>query len=175
MIRYRHALSALSLIICFATAARGAPSPVATPIRSVLESSVATPLRPSPASPTATLAVSPSPVSSASPAAALPVATNRASVISYLGQVIGWYRVAIAELAVRDPNDILYAADHRQLADSVLHLGFDYARAQAVLLKAMGSDKQLQPMNAQSAVAGDLVARRATAEIEVAGFTAKVD
>jgi len=175
MIRYRHALRALALIICFVTTAWGAPFPVAAPIHSASASTIATPQRPSPASPTVTPVVSPTPVSTASPAIAIPVATTRASVISYLGQVIGWYRVAIGELAMPDPSDVLYAADHRQLADEVLHLGFDYARALAALLKAIGSDHRTQPLNAQSTGVGELAKRRAAAQAEVAGFTDKVN
>ncbi len=76
---------------------------------------------------------------------------------------------------MRDPSDVLYAADHRQLADEVLHLGFDYARAQAALLKALGNDNRPQPPNTPPAGGGDLVARRAAAELEVAGFTEKVN
>lgn len=175
MIRYRHALRALALIICFVTTARGAPSPVAAQIHSASAATVAAPQRPSLASPTVTPAVSPTPVSTASPAIAISVATTRASVISYLGQVIGWYRVAIGELAMPDPSDVLYAADHRQLADEVLHLGFDYARALAALLKAIGSDHRTQPLNAQSTDGGELDKRRAAAQAEVAGFTDKVN
>jgi small-conductance mechanosensitive channel len=101
------------------------------------------------------------------------VGTTRASVISYLGQVIGWYRVATGELSLNDPSDILYATDDRQLADEVLHLAFDYARAQAALLKANGGDA-LQPVNAKSASSGELVVRQGTAQAEVVGFADKV-
>jgi small-conductance mechanosensitive channel len=100
--------------------------------------------------------------------------TTRASVISFLGQILAWYRVTTGELTARDPTDILYAADHRQLADEVLHLAFDYARAQAALLKATGGDHAPSAV-AQSAGNGDdLIARRASAQAEVAGFAAKV-
>ncbi len=161
MIRYRHALSAIALTICFATVASGAPSPVATPMRLA------------PASPAVAPAIAPSPMPTASPAGAISVSATRASVISFLGQVIGWYRVATGELTARDPADILYAADNRQLADEVLHLAFDYARAQAALLKSSAGDNP-QSVDAESAGSGDLAARRASAQAEVAGFADKV-
>jgi small-conductance mechanosensitive channel len=176
MLRYLNALTALALIVCLiiiVSTASGAPSPAATPIGSTPASRAAVP--PSPAAPVVGPAAAPTPLSAAAPAVAIPAATNRASVISYLGQVIGWYRVAIGELAVRDPSDVLYAADHRQLADEVLHLGFDYARAQAAVLKAAGIDSRPQPPNSPSAGGGDLVARRAAAQVEVTGFTQKVN
>ena len=76
---------------------------------------------------------------------------------------------------MRDPSDVLYAADHRQLAEEVLHLGFDYARAQAAVLKASAGDNRAQPSKPVTAHGSDLDARRAAAELEVAGFTEKVN
>jgi small-conductance mechanosensitive channel len=106
------------------------------------------------------------------PAAAPTPASIRASVLSYLGQVIAWYRtVALEEQTVRDPAEILYVADNRQMADEVLHLAFDYARAQAALIKATAGDR---PQVVDNAANDDLIARRAAAQTEVAGFTAKV-
>jgi small-conductance mechanosensitive channel len=168
MIRYRHAFSAIALTICFGmntlivSRASAAPFPGTPPILSA------------PSSPAVAHAVSPTPASTASPAVATPLSATRVSVISFLGQIIAWYRVATGELAARDPSDILYAADNRQLADEALHLAFDYARAQAALLKATGGDHP-QSAVAQSAGSGDdLAARRASAQTEVAGFADKV-
>jgi small-conductance mechanosensitive channel len=97
----------------------------------------------------------------------------RASVVSLLGQVIAWYRVATGELTVRDPTDFLYATDDRQLADQVLHLAFNYARAQAALLKTSGSD-DAQTAHAKSPAGADLAARLAAAKAEVAGFSNRI-
>ena len=168
MIRYRHAWSAIALTICFATntlivsRASAAPSPAATPISSA------------PSSPVVAPAVSPTPASTVSPAVAAPVNATRASVISFLGQVIAWYRVATGDLTARDPTDILYAADNRQLADEVLRLTFDYARAQVALLKAAGGDHPQSAVAKAAGSGGDLVVRRASAQAEVAGFADKV-
>jgi len=116
--------------------------------------------------------VSPSPVPTSARAVAVSGNATRASVISFLGQVIGWYRVATGDLTVRDPTDILYAADDRQLAGEVLHLAFDYARAQAALLKVSGDDNP--QAGTEAAGSTDLSARLASAKVAVAGFANKV-
>jgi len=64
-------------------------------------------------------------------------AVDRAAVISYLGQLISWYRhLAVEERLATDPAEILYVADDRQNAGQVLDLGFTYAQAAAKLLNA---------------------------------------
>ena len=157
MIRYRHIVSAIALVICLAATTSGAPA--------------ASPMRSAAPSPTGLPSISPSPT--ASPAA-IPLRSSRASVLSYLGQVIAWYRiVALEEQTARDPADILYVADNRQMADEVLHLAFDYARAQAALIKATAGDHP-HSVDENVAAGSDLVARRAAAQAEVTGFTAKI-
>lgn len=162
----------VTLAVIVSTAS-GAPSPAATPI-GLAPASPAT-LPPSAPASSVAPALSPPPRAAALPPPVTPVTATRASVISYLGQVIGWYRVAIGELTVRDPSDVLYAADHRQLADEVLHLAFDYARDEAAVLKANSSGNRAQPLHPPPAGAGDLDARRAAAQAEVATFTQKVN
>jgi small-conductance mechanosensitive channel len=102
----------------------------------------------------------------------IPESTIRTSVISFLGQVVGWYRVATGDLAVRDPTDILYAADDRQLAGEVLHLAFEYARAQAALLKATGADNN--PQTSETTESRVLAARLTSAKAAATGFANKV-
>ena len=66
---------------------------------------------------------------------------DRDAIISYLGQLIGWYRhLDVEERLAREPADTLFVADDRQMANQIIDLGFDYAHAQATLLKQMGSD-----------------------------------
>ena len=60
------------------------------------------------------------------------------AVISYLSDVIGWRRRLGDEIrAARDPVEILFVSDDRQMADEVVKLAFAYARAEAVLLKSI--------------------------------------
>jgi hypothetical protein len=55
--------------------------------------------------------------------------------IRYLEQTIDWYRhLSVEEQLVTDPRDVLFLNDDRQLANQVLGLSFDFARADARLL-----------------------------------------
>jgi small-conductance mechanosensitive channel len=115
----------------------------------------------------------PSPKATASPAPT-PAQSGRASILGYLGQAIGWYRfIALEEQTASDPADIIYAADNRQMADEILHLAFDYARAEAALIKATPGD-QAHPVNENTAANSDLLQRLAAAQANVTGLTAKV-
>src|SRR5439155_22035696 len=56
-------------------------------------------------------------------------------VTAFLNQTIGWYRQLSAQQELVDePNDAIYLNENRQLAEQVVRLSFDYARAQAQLL-----------------------------------------
>jgi len=53
-------------------------------------------------------------------------------IISFLNQTIVWSRQLTAEQQlVNEPSDALFLNDSRQLADRVVKLAFDYARARA--------------------------------------------
>ncbi len=175
MIRYSHILSAIALLVCFAATTVAAPTPIASAVPTASPGSTASPVPTSFPSQTVAPSISPSPSATAAPApAAAPTpASIRASVLSYLGQVIAWYRtVALEEQMVQDPVEILYVADNRQMAEDVRHLAFDYARAQAALIKAtQGDHPQAVDANATN---GDLDARRAAKQTEVASLTAKI-
>ena len=57
--------------------------------------------------------------------------------IAFLSRMIGWYRhISVEERLVTDPAEMLFVADDRQMADQVLNLSFEYAKAQAALLAA---------------------------------------
>jgi small-conductance mechanosensitive channel len=178
MIRCRNILSAIALVICLAATAIAAPTPTASPspVKSAAPSNAAgtAPAVRASASP-AHAAASPSPTPNAVPSpAATPVMSSRASMLSYLGQVIAWYRmVALEEQAASDPVDILYTSDNRQMADEILRLAFDYARAQAALIAATASDHP-QSDDRPAAPGSDLAARRASAQLEVKGFAARI-
>lgn len=57
------------------------------------------------------------------------------AVISYLSDVINWYRhLGVEAQLVRDPDETLFFADDRQVAGEILRLAFEYARAQAAFI-----------------------------------------
>src|SRR5947208_3474874 len=62
-------------------------------------------------------------------------ANAKEDVTAFLNQTIGWYRQLSAQQELVDePNDAIYLNENRQLAEQVVRLSFDYARAQAQLL-----------------------------------------
>jgi small-conductance mechanosensitive channel len=82
--------------------------------------------------------VATAPIPSASVPPALPKARqiDAQDVISYLGDLIGWYRQISSEARfATSPADTLFVADDRHLGAQALGLGFDFAHAQAALLK----------------------------------------
>jgi hypothetical protein len=57
-------------------------------------------------------------------------------VIAYLSEIITWRRsVGDLSVYVTNPDETLFAADARQMADEVLKLAFDFARAAALVLQ----------------------------------------
>src|SRR5579885_1091438 len=84
-------------------------------------------------------AASPVPASAASAAPAAGDTTlQQQALLGFLTDVVNWYRrIAIEQQLVTDPAETLFVADDRQIANEVLDLGFQYARAQAGLLAAI--------------------------------------
>lgn len=61
-------------------------------------------------------------------------------VISFLNQTIVWYRQLTTEQEIAtEPSDVIFLNQNRQLADQVVRLSFDFARADAQLLSAKGN------------------------------------
>jgi small-conductance mechanosensitive channel len=66
-------------------------------------------------------------------------AESPADIISFLNQTIVWSRQLTAEQQlVNEPSDALFLNDSRQLANQVVRLAFDYARARAQALANQG-------------------------------------
>ncbi len=60
-----------------------------------------------------------------------PAHTDAHTIISYLSDVISWYRhLAVEAQLVREPEEALFYANDAQTAGEILKLGFIYARAQ---------------------------------------------
>jgi len=69
-------------------------------------------------------------------------------IISFLNQTIVWSRQLTAEQQlVNEPSDALFLNDSRQLADRIVKLAFDYARARA---QAMSSQTDNSPSRSQA-------------------------
>jgi len=68
-------------------------------------------------------------------------AESPGDIISFLNQTIVWSRQLTAEQQlVNEPSDALFLNDSRQLANQVVRLAFDYARARAQALANQGSE-----------------------------------
>src|SRR5208283_4064436 len=68
----------------------------------------------------------------ASPQDAPTNAVEPSQVVQFLNQTIDWYRQRVAEQQIgTDPDDVLVINDNRQVADQVVRLAFDFARAEA--------------------------------------------
>ena len=137
-------------------------------------------------------APSAAPASAASAAAAAtPVGPGRGAVIAYLSKVIGWYRhLQVEQRLATEPAEILFLADDRQMAAEVVKQAFEYARAQAALLKgendAPGSASDTHAPKADDPPAGvaiaqttapdltALIKRRDQADAELEGARARL-
>jgi len=80
-----------------------------------------------------------------------PAAESPGDIISFLNQTIVWSRQLTAEQQlVNEPSDALFLNDSRQLANQVVRLAFDYARARAQALANQGEGGTSQPQTAPS-------------------------
>jgi small-conductance mechanosensitive channel len=78
-------------------------------------------------------------------------AESPGDIISFLNQTIVWSRQLTAEQQlVNEPSDALFLNDSRQLANQVVRLAFDYARARAQALANQGEGGASQPQAAPS-------------------------
>ena len=51
-------------------------------------------------------------------------------IIPFLNQNIVWYRqLAVQDQLATEPSDVLFLSDNRQIANQVVRLAFDFARA----------------------------------------------
>jgi len=66
-----------------------------------------------------------------------PARTNSDEIISFLNQTILWYRQLNAQRQLAtQPSDVLFLNDNRQVADQVVRLAFEFARARAQAMAA---------------------------------------
>lgn len=68
------------------------------------------------------------------------------SVVAYLNQTIVWYRqLTVQQEVATEPSDAVFLSQNRQLADQVVRLSFDFARADAQLLGTKGEKRAAAP------------------------------
>ncbi|HET7441178.1 MAG TPA: mechanosensitive ion channel domain-containing protein [Terriglobales bacterium] len=73
---------------------------------------------------------------------------DSSAIIQYLSQGIDWYRQLNREHQIAsDPSDFLVVNDDRQLADQIMRLAFDFARAAAQNAGKQGSTAQSDAQN----------------------------
>src|SRR5271163_4642551 len=121
------------------------------------------------------IAAAPSPAPSKAPGASaspgvttLPAAQqpDAPAVIGFLSQVIGWYRhLAIEEGLITDPAEMLFVSEDRQMADQVLNLSFEFAKAEAARARLKALQDQLA--NAGTRKRDDLAPQIAAAQSEL--------
>lgn len=102
---------------------------------------------------------------------------DQQAVIGYLSQVIGWYRhLGVEERLVSDPAETLFVADDRQMANEVLNLSFEFARAEAQLLARVSGPPPAAHDHLPAAMPGlqDLADKAADADDEVKTAQARV-
>ena len=75
------------------------------------------------------------PSSSTTPSTPGAAAIQPSEIIEFLSRTIAWYRQRVVEQQIAtEPADLTYIEENRRVADQLLQLAFEYARAQAQLL-----------------------------------------
>lgn len=107
----------------------------------------------------------------------LPALPDSRSVISYLNQSISWYRhFSVEEQLATEPRDVLFVNENRQLADQIIRLSFDFAKAEAQSLAPDAAAQNQDQMGLSSqthsqslltmAAKADQQVKQAQAEVE---------
>src|SRR5579859_6152444 len=70
---------------------------------------------------------------------------NAQDIISFLNQTIVWHQqLSDQQQLVKEPSDVLFLNDNRQIADQVSRLSFDFARARALAVVTQDAVAQAQ-------------------------------
>ncbi len=85
-----------------------------------------------------------------SPSPASPGAISASQVIQFLNQTVKWYRqLSVEQQIATEPDDQVVVHNNRQVADQVVRLSFDFARAEAnALAKQVASNQSQQASDA---------------------------
>ncbi len=87
----------------------------------------------------------------AQPQGGLP-AVDGHDLVAFLNQTVEWYRhLAVEQQLASQPSDLSFVEDDRRLAEQILRLSFEYAKAQEPLLEA-DSPQGVQPSSSYKAL-----------------------
>lgn len=96
-------------------------------------------------------------------------------IVPFLNQTIVWYRqLSVQQQLANEPSDVLFLNDNKQVADQVVRLAFDFARARAQALSpqttssapsSSGTPNQFQRL-ADAAAKADQQVKKSQQEIE---------
>ena len=107
--------------------------------------------------------------------------------LTYLGQVISWYRSAAKEARfIDEPDETLFVADNRRTADEVVKFAFDFAHATIPLFQEpiridapSAGEPAVRPqgaaVQAENALSGDLQKRRDAVALVIDQLQAALD
>jgi small-conductance mechanosensitive channel len=79
---------------------------------------------------------------------AAPASLDPSRIMAFLDQTLTWYRqMGVDQQIADDPSEVTIVTDNRQLADQILRLSFDFARAEADALANSQRSAQVQTQN----------------------------
>ena len=117
----------------------------------------------------------PSALATSQTVASPPRADERVAVVNFLGDTIAWYRALEAEERLAtEPAEMLFVDDDRRMALEAVKVAFEYARAEAALLKAEKAVADASAGPAAPGAAGAGKGETSTALPGLAGLTARI-
>jgi small-conductance mechanosensitive channel len=133
----------------------------------------APPAKPTPAA-QPTPAAPAQPAGPGNPAATLAAPMSGPEIIQMLDATVDWYRTLGAQLKIAtEPSDLLILSENRQIANQVVALAFDVARAGADLI-AQGASATAPPADS-GASAPTLAARRRKLDAQILSIQGEID
>jgi len=96
-------------------------------------------------------------------------------IIQMLDETVDWYRTLGAQLKIAtEPSDLLILSENRQIANQVVALAFDVARAGADFI-AQGASAEAPPEDDSGASAPTLAARRRKLDAQILSIQGEID
>jgi small-conductance mechanosensitive channel len=98
------------------------------------------------------------------------------SIIQFLEETVGWYRqLAVEQQIATEPSDAMVVRDNQQIADQVVQLAFEFARAQAVLTAKPAGSNQAPDESPDSSQYQALVRMAATLDQNVKDLQGEIE
>ena len=110
---------------------------------------------------------------SSTPSKPAPPSAEPAQIVHFLGQTISWYRQrAVEQQLATEPSDLTFFEENRRIADQIVQLAFDYARAQA---EQLAKQRLAQPSPANSGQTQGLMRMVQRAEEQIQDTQTELD